>query len=91
MALIINTRGQRLNLPAGTERKLETLVEGEEMMRGFFFFFLRTTENLKRVTQIKVCCLLKENIIRRLRLCERRADCSLVGAPETFLINAYWL
>lgn len=77
MALIINTRGQRLNLPAGTERKLEMLVEGEEMMRGFFFFG-RTTENLKRVTQIKVCCLLKENIIRRLRLCERRADCSLV-------------
>lgn len=38
MALIINTRGQRLNLPAGTERKLEMLVEGEEMMRGFFFF-----------------------------------------------------
>lgn len=37
MALIINTRGQRLNLPAGTERKLEMLVEGEEMMRGFFF------------------------------------------------------
>lgn len=39
MALIINIRGQRLNLPAGTERKLEMLVEGEEMMRGFFFFF----------------------------------------------------